>query len=825
MYLNILIQSIFTLSGSALTYALLPGVSTRTHFFPIASAIFLLLLAICKLHFRDNLRKPFHPKNVVSRGVLLFLPFVGQSAGYGQALVVTPNPASVRQGESLTFKSNQPVAWSLANGSSGNLIVNSTTSATYTAPNVILPQGVSAGCQTTPSDSVFNTRIDNLPVEANSASWIAIMNPKALSVQPDFGTNVVDASTTMVNEAFLYTPANNGTFPLAAAETGKRQTGTYQTDLSSGSTDRHAMYVDPRSCSFYEVYKHHFTPQLCGTKTCTATSGVSYPWSSYTLPTLTTQASNLIFHPLLIRLAELKAGAINHALSFTESQYSLHALSYWPANSVLGCKSCGNGPPYGARFRLKPSFDISTFSPNAQVILRALQQYGMFLTDASVGGAVLYADTDVTQDPTVVKAFAEIATANITMTSFDAVDESSFIVNTKSMQVNPANGYQTPANYAVLNLTPASGTPLSIPIALGSQAPGVPSPTLFIIAGTPSYSLRSWVGGGSSAPLTWSLLSGTGSVTPDGFYTPPTSVAAPTAAVLQVAANANPALSTRVNVTVLPSGTNPTGSIRIDVGSTVSTKSSGNTKTWLADIAYEGGLDKLINDYPKWLNQTDPDANVYQSFHYTSGNDLTYSLGVPNGNYKVRMMFGAPYNGKRCTAPCSYDVLTYPTNWGPYNLIANGQVAAHNYDFGVSTVHTNAMPVDTYIPAWVTNNQLTISVRGYRPDSMPGYSLIMPVLEGIEILPDNASPHLSIDSQQQTSVPAGTSLQLYSVGWYMNNSAIWAIVSGEGSIDQRGVYTAPAIAPTAPQPVVIRATSPTNWNSSATIQLTVPAAN
>ena len=52
--------------------------------------------------------------------------------------------------------------------------------------------------------------------------------------------------------------------------------------------------------------------------------------------------------------------------------------------------------------------------------------------------------------------------------------------------------------------------------------------------------------------------------------------------------------------------------------------------------------------------------------------------------------------------------------------------------------HTLAMPVDTYIPAWVTNNQLTISVRGYRPDSMPGYPMIMPVLEGIEILPDNA---------------------------------------------------------------------------------------
>jgi len=772
----------------------------------------------------------FSRRQYLVNGLLLLWIFtcsfvMGRNSCSGQTLTVTPAAASVNQGQSIVFTTNQPVSWSLANGSSGTLIPNSSTSATYTAPNVVLPQGVSAGCQTTPSDSVFNTRIDNLPVESRSVSWIAAMNSKGLSIQPDFGTNIVDSSTPMVNETFLYTPSSNGTFPLAPPETGKRQMGTYQTDLSSGSTDRHAIYVDPHACIFYEVYKHHFSPQPCGTKMCTASSGVSYPWSSYTLPSLSTQASNLLYHPLLIRLAEIKSGVINHALSFTEDQWSIKALSYWPANSVLGCKSCGNGPPYGARFRLKSGFDISTFSANAQVILRALQQYGMFLSDASIGGAVLYADTDVTQDAAVIKAFTEIAGANITMTSFDAVDESSFIVNSKSMQVNPANGYQAPANYAVLNVTPASGAPIAIPIALAIQAARVSSPTLFIIAGTPSYSLQSWIGGGSSAVLTWSLVSGVGSVTPDGFYTPPASVSAPTAAVLQVAPNSSPALSAQVNVTVLPSGINPVGSIRIDVGSATSTKSSGNTKTWLADIAYEGAVDRLLNDYPKWLNQSDPDANIYQSFHSTSGNDLTYSLGVPNGNYKVRLLFGAPYNGTKCTAPCIYNVLQVPSVWGPYNLIANGQVAAHNYDFGVATGHTLGMPVDTYIPAQVTNNQLTMSVRGYRPDSMPGYAAITPVLEGIEILPDSTPPYLTIDTQQQTSVAAGTSLQLYAVGWYMDNSVEWNMVSGDGTIDQNGVYTAPAIAPSGPETVIIQATSEVRGHVSATVNLTIPAAN
>ena len=35
----------------------------------------------------------------------------------------------------------------------------------------------------------------------------------------------------------------------------------------------------------------------------------------------------------------------------------------------------------GARLRLKASVDISRFSPQMQVILRALQKYGMFVAD------------------------------------------------------------------------------------------------------------------------------------------------------------------------------------------------------------------------------------------------------------------------------------------------------------------------------------------------------------------------------------------------------------------------------------------------------------
>jgi hypothetical protein len=526
----------------------------------------------------------------------------------------------------------------------------------------------------------------------------------------------------------------------------------------------------------------------------------------------------------MIRAAEIHQGLIPHALEFTDSLGSIKAgTPYWPANSTLGCaaSACPNSPPYGARFRLKASYDLSHFSPNAQVILRALQQYGMFLSDVGTGGAVVYADTDTTQDPAIINAFGEVWNAQLKMSAFEAVDESSFIVNTRSMQVNPANPYQTPSNYAVLTATPSTGNSVSIPVALGAQAPGAPA-NLFVIAGT-AFNMTGWVGGTSNPALNWQLVSGVGSITRDGLYTPPAIVAAPSTAVLQLVPCSSPGVFAQVKVTVLPSS--PDGAIRIDAGSFTPTTSAAGTKHWLADTAYEGAVDRLRGDYPKWIDQSNSEVSIYQTFHYTLSADLTYSLIAPNGNYKARLMFGAPYNGLKCIAPCTYNPLASTTSWGPYQLVANGQVASHNFDFGLATGHTVGATSDAYLPLAVTNNQLTLSIRGNRPDAPAGLQQIMPVLEGLEIVPDSAAPYLTIDSQQQTTVAAGATLQLYAVGWYMDNAIAWNIVSGPGVIDQSGLYTAPA-AITTTQQVIVQAVSTVQGHSAATVQLTltIPAA-
>ncbi len=775
------------------------------------------------LFYRDFLhRKPFFFSGVLLLGGVL-------SAG-GQNLVVTPATGAVYQGQTQTFKTNQPVTWSLMKGSAGTLQVNSSTSATYTAPSWVIPTHTRGGCQATPEDSVFNTRIDKLPVltsvngntNQNSAKWIAGMNSSSIGIGPDFGVNLVNPATPSVNEVFDYTPSHDGPFSSPPQPTQTRQGGAYQTDLNN--TDHHLISVNTSNCQFYEVYKNYFSPRTClnGSAGCTARSGVSYAWSSYALPAASTQASNLLYGPTLLHLSEIKAGAIRHALSFTLSEYTLQRLAYWPANSTNTVYNNPSAPPYGARLRLKASFDISSFSPAAQTILTALKQYGMFLSDAGGHGPAIFADSDVSGDAAVMAGIYQIDGAGISALDFDVVDESSFIVSPNSMEVNPANGYETPNTFAVLTATPASGAAITVPIALGSDVPAVPSPTLYIIAGTPSYSLTNWTRSGLPyQPVRWTLISGVGVVTPNGLYIPPASVAGPVSAVLQVALLNNPDLFDNVYVTVLPAGANPAGSIRIDVGSNVSTTDqSGNV--WLADTAFESADSYARKDYPSWTSPGNTEINIYNTFRYTEDDDLTYTLGVPNGNYKVRLMMGAPYNGHSCPQPCTYNVLEFPTDWGPYHLIANGQVAVHNFDFGLPISHKGATPSDAFIPAQVTNNQLSISVRGNRPDSMAGYAPVLPVLEGIEILPDTTAPHLTIDAQQQTSVAPGNQLQLYSVGWYMGNAVTWSVISGPGSIDQTGLYSAPAIAPPSAETVTIRATSTANNAISASLALSIP---
>ena len=83
--------------------------------------------------------------------------------------------------------------------------------------------------------------------------------------------------------------------------------------------------------------------------------------------------------PLLVRYDEVASGEIRHALRFTAPH--TRKAYVWPARHFASSLTGLQYPPMGQRFRLKAGFDISGFSPEVQVILRALKAHGVILAD------------------------------------------------------------------------------------------------------------------------------------------------------------------------------------------------------------------------------------------------------------------------------------------------------------------------------------------------------------------------------------------------------------------------------------------------------------
>jgi len=97
--------------------------------------------------------------------------------------------------------------------------------------------------------------------------------------------------------------------------------------------------------------------------------------------------------PLLFNADELAAGHIDHAIRFILPNPRIRAHVYvHPATHAGAPRGPINAPPIGARFRLKASYDVSQLMPEAQVVARALQKYGMFLSDG--GNIALTAQSD-----------------------------------------------------------------------------------------------------------------------------------------------------------------------------------------------------------------------------------------------------------------------------------------------------------------------------------------------------------------------------------------------------------------------------------------------
>ena len=289
----------------------------------------------------------------------------------------------------------------------------------FIAPVAAVAQNQFGGCSLFPPDHVYNTRIDNLPVHPNSATYIAELGGNAhpewgSSVPGEYPVNIVHGNSippAIVNINWPFT-SDSGPFPIPANA------------VIGDSSDHHLIVVDVDNCVLYEAFQ---TAQN-GDGSFTVNAISTFNLNSYALKPADWSSSNAAGTaqlPLLVRYDEVAAGQINHAISMTGAPTGNSYV--WPASH--SASSNPNGPPMGTRFRLKASYDISGLGPQAQVVAQALKTYGAILTDNGASFFLLGVPDSRFNDDDLH------GLTHIPGGAFEAVDESSLEKSATSGQI------------------------------------------------------------------------------------------------------------------------------------------------------------------------------------------------------------------------------------------------------------------------------------------------------------------------------------------------------------------------------------------------------
>jgi serine/threonine-protein kinase len=122
-----------------------------------------------------------------------------------------------------------------------------------------------------------------------------------------------------------------------------------------------------------------------------------YPPSGRGEQCTSADAAGFPIAPLLFNADELAAGSINHAMRFTLPLDRIVAKAYvHPATHAIKSKGPLEAMPMGVHLRLKSSFDMSQLTPAGRIVARALQKYGMFLSDGGNIALTAQSDEDTT---------------------------------------------------------------------------------------------------------------------------------------------------------------------------------------------------------------------------------------------------------------------------------------------------------------------------------------------------------------------------------------------------------------------------------------------
>lgn len=238
-----------------------------------------------------------------------------------------------------------------------------------------------------PSDNAWNQDISSLAIDPLNTNIIAQF--ATTGVHPDFGSGLWDGAP--IGIPYVAVCGNQAKVAVTYRANGydgnygdESDAGPFPIPLNApiegnGNGDSHVIAVDIENKKLYELYNASVNAGKWE-----ASSGAVFDLSSNATRTpgfTSADAAGLPIFTGLVRYEEVAKGVIDHAIRFTLSKSLVQPAYIAPALHKVNGTGGVNGLPFGARLRLKKSFNISTYPASVQVILTAMKKYGIILAD------------------------------------------------------------------------------------------------------------------------------------------------------------------------------------------------------------------------------------------------------------------------------------------------------------------------------------------------------------------------------------------------------------------------------------------------------------
>ena len=305
-----------------------------------------------------------------------------------------------------------------------------------------------------PAGSIWSTDISTAPLDPDSAATIAWMHNNGnwgagqlswwpydfLRISTEWHVLYADDSAPLVpfHQSSDYIlpdcDADLTQFPLPPGGAIEGVTGYSPCETDTGG-DCHMVVFNRSQHKLYESYQTNYVANAI-------TSGCGIVWdTSKAYPPdgrgdqcTSTDAAGLPPGALIFSADDLAAGHIDHALRLTlpnsriRQWVFVHPATHSTGN-VYGQSGVSGGasapspaPIYGARLRLRSDFDVTSYPAAMQVILVALQKYGMIVSDGGDMCVTAANDADTVHKYSELGVNVDTGLSFLAVTDFEVVD-------------------------------------------------------------------------------------------------------------------------------------------------------------------------------------------------------------------------------------------------------------------------------------------------------------------------------------------------------------------------------------------------------------------